>query len=214
MNTAAILLAAGAASRWGGDEPKALLAWQGDRLIGHLARAALAAGAGPVVRVLGARAELIQERAPAPPGVLDVFNADWSSGMGGSIACGLAAALEARPELAAVLILPCDQPLVTAAVLAECLAAQGGRERAIVQCDYGGGSYGPPVVFGRGFFPELLALTGDEGGRAVVRRHPEALARVVFPGGKWDIDSPEDLTRFKSETNPITPARPCRLPCK
>lgn len=198
MSRAVLLLAAGASSRWGVDRPKALLPWRGDELVNYLARAALVAGADPVVRVLGAYAERIRAEAPVPEGVTDVFNAAWAEGMGGSIAGGLRAALALAPELRAVLVLPCDQPLVTAEVLAAAFAAHADKAGCIVQCDYGEGVPGPPVVFGREFFGELLALTGDEGGRAVVRRHPTARVLVPFSGGKWDLDSPTDLKRFQS----------------
>lgn len=197
MSRAVLLLAAGASSRWGGDRPKALLPWRGDVLVNHLARAALAV-ADPVVRVLGAHAERIRVEAPAPEGVTDVFNAAWAEGMGGSIAGGLRAALVLTPELRAVLVLPCDQPLVTAEVLAAAFAAQADEVGRIVQCDYGEGVPGPPVVFGREFFAELLALSGDGGGREVVRRHPTARVLLPFSGGKWDLDLPADLKCLQS----------------
>ena len=200
MSGAVLLLAAGASSRWGAVGPKALLPWDGEPLVGRLARAAVASGAAPVVRVLGAHADKIQVAAPAPAGVVDVVNHGWAAGMGDSIACGLRAVLRITPETSAVVILPCDQPLVTAEVLRACLANLGGAPDRIVQCDYGDGACGPPVAFGRAFFPELLALTGDEGGRALVRRHADARTLLPFSGGKWDIDSPADLARFSSKS--------------
>ena len=198
MSVAALLLAAGASSRWGEGRPKALLPWRGLPLVAQLARAALDVGAAPVVRVLGAHAAAIQTAAPAEAGVADEFNPDWASGMGGSIACGLRAALARAPEAEGVLIVPCDQPLVDAGLLAGFVAALGGEPGRIVQSDYGDGACGPPVAFGREFFPELLALSGDEGGRVLVRRHPEARVLLPFAGGKWDLDSPADLLRFQS----------------
>jgi molybdenum cofactor cytidylyltransferase len=194
MSRALLLLAAGQSSRWG--RPKALLPWGGDVLVNHLARAALAVGDCTVWRVLGAHAPAIHAAAPAPPGLREVFNPAWSAGMGASIACGLRAALAADPALAAVLILPCDLPRVSTELLAALLAAAAERPERIAQCDYGEGAHGPPVAFGRAHFAELLALRGDEGGRAIVRRHLAARVLLPFPEGKWDLDTPADLERF------------------
>ena len=51
------------------------------------------------------------------------------------------------------------------------------------------------MVFPRALYPELLALTGDTGGSAVLRRHPERLRLVeaASPGELEDVDRPEDL---------------------
>ena len=194
---AILLLAAGASSRWG--RPKALLDWRGEPLVHHLARVALeAVGAeGRVFRVLGAHADAIRS-APGPAGVEDVFNPDWVRGMGASIACGLRAALALEPALAGVVILPCDQPLVTAAHLRLCLATVLAAPDALVNTDYGDATAGPPAGFGRDCFPALLALDGDEGGRAVLRQHRERVVSLPSPDCRWDLDSAAELHNRKN----------------
>jgi molybdenum cofactor cytidylyltransferase len=194
---AILLLCAGASSRWG--EPKALLSWEGGTLGNALARAALDAGPALVVRVLGAHAERIAA-VPAPAGVLDVFNENWSAGMGASIACGLRRALLEEPALGGVVVLPCDQPLVGPAVLAALCERVAGRPDALARCDYGGGERGPPAAFGRDYFPDLLTLTGDEGARGLFARHADRAGLVPCPEGRWDLDGPDDLARFRAET--------------
>ena len=81
--SAILLLAAGASSRWG--HPKALIPWKGDYLINRLAEVALATSTELVIRVLGSRARLISAMG-APEGLVDTFNPDWEAGMGNSIA--------------------------------------------------------------------------------------------------------------------------------
>ena len=190
-----LLLAAGASSRWG--RPKALLDWRGTPLVHHLARVALEAvgPGGRVVRVLGAHAAAIGA-VPGPAEVADVFNPDWSLGMGASIACGLRAALARDPGLAAAVVLPCDQPLVSAAHLRLCLATARGVSQALVNTDYGDGQAGPPAGFGSAYFAELLALSGDEGGRVVLRRHHEHLISLPAPECRWDLDSASELEKL------------------
>ncbi len=194
MSCALLLLAAGASSRW--NRPKALLPWGAASTLGaHLAEVALASGCAPVLRVLGAHACDIG-RAAMPPGLVDVFNPDWRKGMGASIACGLRAALALAPELAAVIVLPCDQPLITPALLGELRARLLADPERLATCDYENGVQGPPAGFARAYFPELLALTGDEGGRHILRRHTGHRVAIAFPDGRWDLDSAEDLARF------------------
>lgn len=57
-----------------------------------------------------------------------------------------------------------------------------------------------PVGFGKQFFPELMALTGDSGGRPVVQGHPDAVQRIEIEdaGLLADIDTPEELDRLQS----------------
>ena len=54
---------------------------------------------------------------------------------------------------------------------------------------------GNPAVFPRDLFGELAALTGDVGGGAVIRRHPERLILVeaASPRELADVDTPADL---------------------
>jgi CTP:molybdopterin cytidylyltransferase MocA len=42
-------------------------------------------------------------------------------------------------------------------------------------------------------FPELYALSGDKGARALLKKAGGAVMRVDFPGGEVDVDTPEDL---------------------
>ena len=188
--SAILLLAAGASSRWG--HPKALIPWKGDYLINRLAEVALATGAELVVRVLGSRASLISV-ITAPPGLVDTFNPGWRAGMGNSIACGLRKVLERSPEIKGIVVLPCDLPLVTAEHLCHCLSLVEDDPHAIVQSDYENGTLGPPVAFGRAYFPKLLLLDSDEGGRSVIKQHTEHLTTISFPDAQWDLDSSKEL---------------------
>jgi molybdenum cofactor cytidylyltransferase len=55
---------------------------------------------------------------------------------------------------------------ITDAVIAEFRASRAD----IVQARYAGLISGHPVLFTRSLVPELLEITGDEGGRAIIRR--------------------------------------------
>ena len=58
-----------------------------------------------------------------------------------------------------------------------------------------GGRRGNPVLWGRAFFPELLALEGDAGGKQLMALHEDVLYELEAgdDGPFIDIDTPEDL---------------------
>ena len=202
MSCAAIILAAGAASRWG--RPKQLVRLSGETLLDRAARTALAAGCDPVVCVIGAHADALALH-PMPAGVTPVFHEQWAEGMGSSLAFGVKAVMESAPATESLFVLLCDQPMVTPNLLAVMQAAgleRGGK--GIVLCDPGEGPPGPPALFSRAFFTDMQALTGDIGARALARRHAEDVATVVFPAARWDLDTPEDYDRLLAQYTELT----------
>ena len=58
---------------------------------------------------------------------------------------------------------------------------------------------GNPVIWGRGFFDELVALTGDAGGRIIFAENRNALNSLSWPDASihLDIDTPEALASQK-----------------
>lgn len=181
---AGLILAAGAGRRMGG--PKALLTLGDETLLRRSARITLAAGCSPIIAVVG----------PWDPGLLDlevrtVVNAGAQEGMGSSIRTGVAALPEA---VDAVLILTVDQPAVDGPLLKRLLALAAEQPLRPVACAYGG-TLGVPAILPRRFFPDLLALSGDRGAKAILLR--EQAVALPFPEAEADLDAPEDLERFK-----------------
>ena len=58
---------------------------------------------------------------------------------------------------------------------------------------------GNPVAFPKGLKDELLALTGDTGGRKVIKEHPKKVLYVEIADDTqgFDMDCPEDLEQMK-----------------
>ncbi|HJW43877.1 MAG TPA: nucleotidyltransferase family protein [Geothrix sp.] len=178
--SAAIILAAGAGRRMGG--PKALLRFEGETLLRRAARAALEAGCHPVIAVVGDWNPGLEDLT-----VLSVINPEAAEGMASSIRAGIAAL---PPETPAVLILTVDQPAVDAVLLRRLLALAATAPDRPAACAYAG-TLGIPAMLPRRCFPELLALRGDAGAKAMLLR--EAAQGLPFPEGARDLDSPEDL---------------------
>jgi CTP:molybdopterin cytidylyltransferase MocA len=186
-NVAGVLLAAGSGSRLG--RPKALVVVAGRSLVARGVDLLRDGGAHPVIVVTGA-AELAD---PPGPGVVSVRNPDWATGMGSSLAAGLAAAPADR---AAAVIALADQPLVGSESVRRLIAAFESGVRVAVAC-YEGRPRNP-VLIGREHWPEVVALaTGDVGARPFLRSHPDLVMHVECGdvGRPDDIDSAEDLAR-------------------
>jgi molybdenum cofactor cytidylyltransferase len=192
VRIAAVVLAAGASARLG--EPKQALRFRGRPLLERAARAALDAGCRPVVVVTGAHAVRARDALQGLD-VLEVENAQWSAGMGSSVRAGVAAVLGAAPEAAAVVLTVCDQPFMTASVLADLIAAHRETGAPVVASSYGG-TVGVPALFARTLFDELAGLDAGAGAKAVISSHSAEARFVPFPMGEADVDTPADLARL------------------
>ncbi len=102
------VLAAGRASRMGGERHKLLAEFSGEPLVRRSVAEALSAGAVQVAVVTGHRAEEI-ERALAGLEIRTIRNPDFASGMASSIRVGV----EALHETDGIVIALADMPGVT-----------------------------------------------------------------------------------------------------
>lgn len=188
MTVAGLVLAAGEGRRFGG--PKALVELAGERLVDRAVRVLSEAGLTSTYVVQGAAVLAVE-------GAQVVDNPDWPSGMGSSLRAGLAALPE---EALAVVVVPVDQPGLTADAVRRVLAAAGDDPAAaLVVATYAGRS-GHPVLLGRTHWPEVARqAVGDVGARPVLSAPGTAVVRVdcadVADGA--DVDLPTDLDRFR-----------------
>jgi molybdenum cofactor cytidylyltransferase len=190
---AALILAAGASTRLG--RPKQLLDWAGRPLARAVAEVALAAGLDPVIAVVGAASRQVTAALAGLP-LRIVENPAYMQGQSTSLRAGVAAL---PADAAAALVLLADQPFVTAAIVARIVAEWRAHGSAIVAPAYAG-QRGNPVLFDRTVFPELLAVEGDQGARAILAANPSRIRLVRFddPRPLIDIDTSEDYERLAS----------------
>lgn len=189
LPVAAVVLAAGAATRMGRD--KLLLDAGGQPLVCHVIEAASEGGCHAVVTVYSQQAV----REAIGDSVTAVFNPDAAAGQATSLRTGLAAVPE---EMAGALITLGDQPLVGALTVDRLLKAwRREGARPAVASTYGDKKdWRPPVLVDRALFPDLMSLSGDVGARAVFERRPELLDTVVAAGREDDVDTPEDYAKI------------------
>ncbi len=185
---AVAVLAAGAGTRTGGATPKPLLELQGRPLVTWALDAARRSGLEPLLLVVGFDAEAVA--AAAPRDVEVVVGNDWHHGIAYSLRAALGA-LSGRPAVDAVCIGLADQPLVGADAYRRVAAAYDDGA-ALAVATYGG-VRGNPVMLRRSRWGEAMRLEGDEGARALFRRHPVVEVPCDGTGEPSDVDTLDDL---------------------
>ncbi len=164
----AVVLAAGAASRFGAPKQRLLLA----EVLSRLARAPV----DEVVVVEGAH-----PLGALPPGVRRVACADWEQGPGASLRCGLAAL---SPAVEAAVVVLADGPDLAPAAVARVLGSWRSEGGDVVAASYGG-VRGHPLLLAR-------AAWADVPSEGLRTREPR-LVPCDDLGAPGDVDVPADL---------------------
>ncbi|WP_434133808.1 nucleotidyltransferase family protein [Sporomusa sphaeroides] len=193
----AVILAAGTASRMG--KQKLLLPLAGKPLLAHVLGTVhslpWAASLAVIGEPKGELAELCRQYQ-----VRSVFNANRHSGQASSLVLALQML---PPQLAGIMFFLGDQPLVSCALIEAILAKfrQAASDKAIVVPCCQGQRYSP-VLFGSHWRDGLSALTGDTGGRQLMRNNPEWISEVDWPEPACflDADTWEEYMKLKTLT--------------
>ncbi len=180
-----ILLAAGGSRRLG--RPKQLEVFDDQPLVRRQAQLLLELQPACVVVVTGAVEEQVRQALDGLP-VEFVHAADWSQGMGRSLARGI----EAMPErVRGALLLLCDQWRIGLEDLEKLRAAwQAAPQKAVTSI--WDDSSGPPVIFPRTLFQRLTRLQGDRGAHRLLKHFSGGLERVPLANAAFDLDQPGD----------------------
>lgn len=194
MTPAAVVLAAGLSRRMG--QAKLLLILDGEPVIRLTTRRVVASGAAPVIVVLGDERQALMTALAGLP-VEIAINENPAAGQASSIRAGVAAL---PPHADSVLIVLGDQPNLPTEVIPALATALVETGKTIAAPRYRDGR-GNPVLFARATFPELLAVAGDQGARAVVERDPGRVTLVDFDFPMpQDLDTPADYERLRSQS--------------
>ena len=188
---AALMLAAGRSTRMGDANKLLAVMPSGQAMIAQTADRVTSCSAQPVIVVTGHQDREIRNALADKP-VRFVHAPDYAEGMAASLHTGIAAL---SAEISAVLICLGDMPLVEPAVLNRIIAAYDPAEGREIVIPSFQGQRGNPVLWGKRFFPELLKLSGDTGGRQILQRHSERVAEVQVETDAVlrDFDTPEML---------------------
>jgi molybdenum cofactor cytidylyltransferase len=186
---AAIVLAAGTGSRFGGT--KQLTTLDGRPLVQHAVDAARAAGIDEVVLVVGHEANKVTEGVGTAARV--VHNSRFLEGQATSLVAGLDALGD---DVVSAVILLADQPGVTGDHVKALLDAAGHRDEPILRLRFANGP--GPALLRRSVWHQARELEGDVGARALIDARPDLVFDVVVDGSAPpDVDTPADLERIE-----------------
>ena len=193
----AIILAGGSSTRMG--KAKQLLPLGESTVLERTIANVRGAEVNEIVLVLGASAEVIRRQLPLSllEGLKVVVNQAHGEGMSSSLRAGISA-LDQGTE--ATLIVLGDQPFIRPRTMDQVIKAYR-RDQAQIVIPLFHGSRGNPVLLDRSVFPEVMALEGDIGSRAIFGNHLEGIAKVDVEdeGILLDIDDPDDYDRLRGK---------------
>jgi len=179
MRIAAVILAAGASTRFG--SPKQLVPLGSGTMLEAVVEVARAAGLKPVLAV-------VPPGLAVPPEVVPEINDAPEEGMSRSLRRGLAAV---PPDADGAVVLLGDQPTLSVATIRAVLdAARSDRPVVAAQA---AGRIGPPVLLMRDAFGLAEEAIGDAGLRTILANHPELVTPVEVGEHAPDVDTPADL---------------------
>ncbi|MCB9445865.1 MAG: putative selenium-dependent hydroxylase accessory protein YqeC [Ardenticatenaceae bacterium] len=189
----AVILAAGQSKRMG--QTKQLLPWGETTVLGQVLRNVQATAVHHTLVVTGHEAEKVEQIA-AQAGAETVFNPNYASG---EMLSSLQTAVRHLPDnIAAVLVVLADQPMVEAGTIDQLLEAywqqKGGLIAPVFQ-----GQRGNPVLIDRAYFAELLDLPAGAAPRHLLRRHEADLYFVSMDNDSvlCDLDHPGEYERWR-----------------
>jgi molybdenum cofactor cytidylyltransferase len=193
MHTAVIILAGGQAERM--QQPKMLLPFGDKTLLQILLDETLQLESSITYLVTGYYHQQIAEQVNSD--VQLVYNELWPEGMASSIKKGVAAAMEAQPEVQNIVIAVSDQPFLDAELLRNLIRTRQKTGKGIVASEYGD-ILGTPVLFTAKYIDILFGLSGDMGARTILKAFANDVAAFPFPEGSMDIDTPDDYRKILS----------------
>lgn len=195
-----ILLLAGCSSRMG--FPKPLLPFGNQTLITRLLSRIVSSDLTRIIIVLGYKAREIEKEIKKTrwdSKTTLLRNPDFKKGMSTSLIRGIS---QVEPQTSGIMFLLGDQPFLTTRVINKLIKAFRTGSAPIVMPLYGR-SPGHPVIFRSSLIPELTQLTGDIGGREVVRKYQDQVQTVSIRPRRIgrDVDTWEEYQKVLKWVN-------------
>jgi molybdenum cofactor cytidylyltransferase len=189
----AVVLAAGQATRMG--HTKQLLPWGETTVLGQTLRNLRASAVDDILVVTGHERGAVTAIAAAH-GVPVVDNPGYATG---EMLSSLQVAVGTLPpDCAAVLVMLADQPMVEPETINALLEAFWQGEGELIAPSFAG-QRGNPVLIGRRYFAELLALPAGSAPRDLLRRHAAGLFWLPVESDTIlrDLDNRDDYQRWR-----------------
>ncbi len=189
----ALILAAGQGRRFG--NTKQLMAWGETTILGQTILQVQQSQVDEVIVVTGHDAAAVTAIASAHH-IPTVYNPEYTTGeLLSSLKVGIRAL---KGEVAAVLVILADQPFIPPTVINQIMTAFNTGAGSLIAPIYQG-QRGNPVLIGRSFFAELLALPPEAAPRTLLQHHPDQLVLLEVDTAAilLDIDDQETYERLR-----------------
>lgn len=188
---AILLLAAGESARMG--RSKQLLTLDGEALLVRAVKTAISLTSNTTV-VLGANNEAHSNIIKHLP-VTCIVNNHWRNGMGSSLKAGFKHVTTTRPQTEAIIVMACDQPLISTQHLINLTQAHLASTKNIVASHYQH-TLGIPVLFAKALFPQILTIDDAQGAKKILTQNHDDVTAVDFQEAAIDLDTEQDYTTF------------------
>ncbi|MCW3475023.1 molybdopterin-binding/glycosyltransferase family 2 protein [Limobrevibacterium gyesilva] len=198
---AAVVLAAGKSTRMAPYNKLLIADRTGKPMIARVVDNVLSSGARPIVVVTGHRAEDVRAALGGRP-VTFVHADDHESGLSASLKAGIAAV---PATVSAAIVCLGDMPLVTGRIIDRLIASYDTDEGRCIVVPTHQGKTGNPILWDRRYFPEIRALSGDVGARALLKRHMEQVEEVEVKDDSVlrDFDTVDSLATLPQRLRPV-----------
>ncbi len=190
---AALVLAAGAAERFGGGKLLEMLP-NHKMLIQQVVDTVCDQAFNSVVLVLGCDSERISEGLKYSP-VQMVLNPEWKEGISTSLKTGIRAL---PPDCNACMVFLGDQPFITGELIRALRETYLETNKPIVY-PVVNGFHANPVLLDQVTFSAIEKLQGDVGARALFNQFDVQEVTWQHEQQFWDVDTPDDFLRIQSE---------------
>ncbi|SHT21304.1 Putative acyltransferase [Mycobacteroides abscessus subsp. abscessus] len=189
----AVVLAAGEAKRMG--QPKQFLPLNGAPMFIHSIITATRSGLSPIILVVGSNEDKYRDILRGYQTVRMIKNPSYVDGMGTSLKLGIEAVGDA---VDGVMVFLADQPFVPTSVIKKMVVTftESNEQYSIIRPVYSG-TDGHPIFFSSGLFSEFSGLSGDIGGKRIIKKYQNYVKKEYFESNTWgfDLDTPDDYEK-------------------
>lgn len=188
----AVILAAGLSKRMG--QNKLLLKLNNQSIIEHVVSTVIKCKIDEIIVVLGRDAEVVYKVLSKYP-VQTVINPDYELGQSSSVKSGLSLV---DNESECTLFFMGDQPFIDEQIINQEINFFRNNDFSIIVPTYNG-NRGNPVLFASEWYPVLKKISGDQGGRQIIKNNQEAVHFFEIENELFlkDIDTQEEYYKVK-----------------
>ena len=192
---AALVLAAGRSTRFGGGQNKLMAELGGQPLVRRTVQAVLESRARPVFVVTGHERERV-EGALQGLDITRIHNPDYAIGLSASLKAGLRALPR---DIDGVVVCLGDMPAVPGGLIDKLIAGLAPKEGRSIIVPVHGGKRGNPVLFAARYIAEMRDVEGDIGAKQIIGHYAEEVTEVESSSDAIfaDVDTPEALERVR-----------------